>query len=172
VGPDQGVPAGPTQTVRTTAVASGDETRLADTPLTTTTGYVKQTAVAATAYAEFGFDDVTRGGCVNGVQAWSAMTSSATTAKTSIFENGTTETVVKQGDMSPGTATLEYYRKVITPASGTWNATKLSGLTARLGYASSVGSKPYWQSLPDGSGPLSRRTRGVGKNRDTRGPKI
>ena len=35
----------------------------------------------------------------------------------------------------------------IAPASGAWDTIKLASVTARTGYASSVGSVPYWDGL-------------------------
>jgi hypothetical protein len=122
--------------------------RVDEIPMTSTTDWLTQDGGASTAYGELGFADYGGAGCVTSVSAVSAQHSSGTAtndAKVSIFD-GSTERIVKSGDMSPG-ASLEYYSAVITPATGTWNPTKLNGLTVRFGYATDYNPIPYWDAL-------------------------
>lgn len=132
-----------------TAVAAGSQTRLADLPMTSLTTYIRQTNIDAAAYAEYGFEDVTRAGCVNGVSGVVAAHSSAVTANvatTKIREGGTDRTIHADSTGS-GTAALQYRAKTVQPASGSWSASKLTGTTTRIGYASSVSSLPYWDAV-------------------------
>jgi hypothetical protein len=131
-----------------TAVDATSWQRLDERPVTSMGDYVKQTGVDAAASMGLTFQDPAGTGCVNGVSAVLTNHSSSTTAndaRTSVFD-GSTERVLYSGDMSPG-GTLEYRSAAIAPAAGAWDTTKLDGLTARLGYATSVGSQPYWDAL-------------------------
>jgi hypothetical protein len=132
-----------------TAVDTATWQRLDDRPMSSLTDYVKQTAIDATASARFDFADVPAGTCVNGVSgtvAFHSSGSSANAATTSVVDNGTAKTILN-GDMSPGTSTLGYKTTVVTPASGSWDATKLNGLIGEVGRASSVATQPYWDAV-------------------------
>jgi hypothetical protein len=130
-----------------TAWGSTSWQRLDDLPLTATGDYLKQIAVDTGAYLRLTLADTTRT-CIHGVSSIVAFRSSSTTAnsaKTSIYD-GSTERVVYSGPMNPG-ATLTYESAMIAPATGTWTQAKLNALNARIGYASSVGSVPYWDAV-------------------------
>ena len=140
-------PSGYLQNDDGTAVGSTSWQRVDEVPMTSLSDYVKQTGNDANAYATIGFANVASG-CVRGVSALATIHSSATqanNAKTSIFD-GATERVVFQGDLSPGAA-FEHQAAAIAPASGSWDTTKLSGLVARVGYATDASPVPYWDAL-------------------------
>jgi hypothetical protein len=73
-------------------------------------------------------------------------TTAANSAKTSVFD-GSAESVVRNGDMSPGTGSLEYDAAAVTPATGKWDQIALNALVARVGHASNLGSQPSWDGL-------------------------
>ena len=138
------------QTDTSVAVTAGGSAwqRLDDVPLTSLTDYIKQTAVDTAAIARLGFTDTSRNACVDAVYAVVDVHSSGTTAnsaQTNILDGATSRSVYN-GDMSPAAA-HEYHGALITPATGTWTATKLNGLVGEVGRASSVGSLPYWDAL-------------------------
>ncbi len=131
-----------------TAVTTGSWDRLDEVPLSTTTDFVKQTAVDATAYLEVGLQNTAATGCVNAVQGLLSVRSSATqtnSAKVALVDGGT-ERVVLSGDMSPG-ATSQYKATPVAAGSGTWTVTKLNALTARVGHATSMGGQPYFDAV-------------------------
>jgi len=130
-----------------TAWSSTSWQRLDEVPLTATGDYLKQIGVDTGAYLRLTLSNTTRT-CIHGVAgivAFHASSTTANSAKTSIFD-GTTERVVYSGAMNPG-ATLTYESAMIAPATGTWTQAKLNALNARIGYASSVGSIPYWDAV-------------------------
>jgi hypothetical protein len=120
--------------------------KLDEVPMTSTSDYVKQTAVASGNYLELTFAD-TGSTCINGVQgelAYHASSTGGNSAKTSVFESGT-ERVVFSGSMA--STTLVYKSAIIAVTSGTWTQAKVNALTARIGYASSITGQPYWDDL-------------------------
>jgi hypothetical protein len=144
-------PSGFMRTDTNVAVTSGGTAwqRLDEVPLTSLTDYIKQTAVDTSAIARLGFADTSRNACVDAVYAVADMHSSGSTAnsaQTNVLDGATSRSVYN-GDMSPGSGTHEYHGALISPATGTWTATKLNGLVGEVGRASSVGSLPYWDAL-------------------------
>jgi hypothetical protein len=144
-------PSGFMRTDTNVAVTAGGTAwqRLDEVPLTSLTDYIKQTAVDTSAIARFGFADTSRNACIDAVYAVADMHSSgitANSAQTNVLDGATSRSVYN-GDMSPGSGTHEYHGALISPATGTWSATKLNGLVGEVGRASSVGSLPYWDAL-------------------------
>jgi hypothetical protein len=130
-----------------TAWDASSWTKLTELPMTSTSTAIKQTVADGSAYVGISFGD-TAETCANAVQAEVAYHSSSTTAnvaKTSMMESGT-ERVVYSGAMNPNT-TLTYRSAMISPASGTWNQTKVNGLSARIGFGSTIGAHPFWDAL-------------------------
>jgi hypothetical protein len=120
--------------------------KIDDVPMTATSDYVRQTVVDATAYLEATFADTTES-CMNAVMgevAYHSSSGTANSAKTSVFDSST-ERVVYSGSMA--STTMLYRSAMIAPATGTWDQTKVNALKARIGFASSVGSQPYWDAL-------------------------
>ena len=122
--------------------------RLAEVPMTSTAAYVKQISANAGAYVQMSFTDVEAGACVSGVQATVAYRSGggggANAASTRILD-GATGSTVHTGSMV--STSLQYASAMVTPAAGSWTATAVNGLVARIGYASDVSPVPYWDAL-------------------------
>ena len=55
---------------------------------------------------------------------------------------GTTERVIFSGDMSQ--TTMQYASTLVPPPSGSWTASAVNALTARVGYSSDVTPNPDW----------------------------
>jgi hypothetical protein len=128
-----------------TAVTTASWNRLDEVPLSSTTDYVKQTAVDANAYLEVGLQNPSAAGCVNAVQGLLSVRSSGTqtnAAKVSIVDGGA-ERIVLSGDMSPG-ATSQYRATPVAAGSGAWTVAKLNDLRMRLGHATAMGGQPYF----------------------------
>jgi hypothetical protein len=143
-----GTSSDPSARLSTEAGAWGSTTwnKLDDVPMTSTTDYIRQTVIDASAYLEATFADTTET-CMNAVQgqvAYHASANAVNAAKTSLFD-GATERVIFNGDM--GSAGILYGAAMAAPASGTWDQTKVNGLKARLGYSSDVTPNPYWDAL-------------------------
>jgi hypothetical protein len=113
-----------------------------------TTDYVQQSAIGTGNYAEVGFQD-SSDATVWGVEAIAALFSAGTNANsaTTRIVDSTNATLVDvyAGDMSE---TSLHYRRAIVPApGGTWDAGELSGVKARVGFASDVIDVPRWSAL-------------------------
>jgi hypothetical protein len=132
-----------------TDLSAASHQLLDETPMNNTTDYVRQDIGSATDYwAEFGFDDVTRASCINGVSAVVALHSAGTVAnsvRTAILTDGN-ERLVHSGD-SVATAAGQYRSAIIASADGSWDAAELTAVTARIGYYRVGGSVPYWDGL-------------------------
>jgi chitodextrinase len=129
-----------------TAIGSDSWQRLDETPMTSTTDYIRQQANSGTSYVELGLQDVTVT-CIrdlSAVLAYHAAGTSADNGKTSIFD-GTTETPVFSGDMSQ--TALQYKSTVVTPGAGIWSQAAVNGLVARVGYSTDTSPNPYWDSI-------------------------
>jgi hypothetical protein len=136
-----------------TAVTNGGTlwNRLDESPMTSTTDFMKQVGNDAAAYAQLSFADTARTNvCVNsvsGVLAYHSSNATGASGKTAIWESGT-ERVVYNSTMNPG-ATITYKSLVVTPASGSWTAAKLNGLVGRIGYSPTATAANYaaWDAL-------------------------
>lgn len=108
--------------------------------------YIRQAAVGSGNYAEVEFEDLTDIDTVIGVQAllqYAASGSTNSSASTYI-RDGSTDRTVYSGDMSETSAF--YKRAIIQPASS-WSQSVINALKGRIGYATDVGSMPYWMGL-------------------------
>ena len=133
-----------------TVATPGIATRIDEIPLNATNDFVKHIGTNAASYAEFGFANSTRSACVNGVTATvSEHGSNATggTGATYAYEGGAQTTVAASAVIS-GTGTKNK-AALVSPASGTWTAAKLNGVTARVGYSSDATATNYpaWDAL-------------------------
>ncbi len=132
-----------------TAVTTSSWDRLDEVPLSTTSDFVKQTAVSAGAYLEVGLQNPAVSGCVNAVQGLMSVRSSATqanSAKVSLID-GSTERIVLSGDMSPGATTSQYKATAVAAGTGAWTIAKLNALSARVGHATAMGGQPYFDAV-------------------------
>jgi hypothetical protein len=134
------------------AVANpGAATRLDETPMTSTSDFIKHIGANSASYAQLSFADTApTGACVNAVSAIVAQHGSNATGgigATYVYDGATQRTVSASAAIS-GTS-VAYKSAIITPASGTWDATKLNGLVARVGYSSNATSTDYpaWDAL-------------------------
>jgi hypothetical protein len=126
-----------------TAIGASTPGYVADRPLTSTTDYIKQTATGSGSYVGLTMAD-TADACVDavrGVVAYNASGTNATAAATRFLDGASTTTF-----SHTGSSTLTYAAGMLTPAT-TWSATTLNGLIVRTGFATSVTSMPYWQSI-------------------------
>jgi Concanavalin A-like lectin/glucanases superfamily len=133
-----------------TVATPGAASRLDDNPMTATNDYIKHIGTNAASYAELSFADTARNACVNAVQATVAQRGSNATGgigATYVYDGATQRTVAASATIS-GT-TLAYKSAVISPATGSWTATKLNGLVARVGYSSNATATNYprWEGL-------------------------
>jgi hypothetical protein len=132
-----------------TAINSTSYQRLDETPMITSTDYIKQVTALSTAYIEITMADTTET-CVRLVQGdllYDPLNSNqANNGKTSIFD-GSTESVVYSGGMS-GTTTNQYLIVGMAPPTGTtWSPTELNGLVMRIGYSTDASPNPQWHAL-------------------------
>jgi hypothetical protein len=135
-----------------TAVTNGGSlwNRLDETPMTSTTDFMKQIGNDSNAYAQLSFGDVTSTGCVdaaNGVLAYHSSNATGASGKTAVWESGTERTIYNS-TMNPG-ASLRYQVVRISPSTGDWTAAKLTGATARLGYSPTATATNYaaWDAV-------------------------
>jgi hypothetical protein len=124
--------------------------RLDETPMTSTTDFMKQIGNDSSAFAQLSFGDVTSAGCVdaaNGVLAYHSSNATGASGKTAVWESGT-ERVVYNSTMNPA-ATLRYQVVPISPSTGDWTAAKLTGATARIGYSPTATGTNYaaWDAV-------------------------
>ncbi len=129
-----------------TPIDANTYTRLADDPLNSGAGYVRQGTIGAGDYLELGMAD-TAATCivgVSGIVAYHAAGTPVDNGKASIFD-GATERVVFSGDMS--LIPLQYASVIVAPAAGTWTTGAVNGLQARIGFSSDVTPNPYWDAL-------------------------
>jgi hypothetical protein len=137
------------ETNGTTDLSSTTYQLLDETPMSNNSDYVQQTTGSATDYwAEFGFQDVTRTTCINGVSAVAALHSAGTSANNvrTAIRTGGVERLVHSGD-SVATAGLQYRSAVVASVDGSWDSSEISAVTARIGYHRAAGSVPYWDGL-------------------------
>lgn len=149
VGADDATPAYLKETDGSTDLSATSHRLLDETPMNATADYVRQNTGSATDYwAEFGFSDVTRATCINGVSAVAALHSAGTTANNvrTAIRTGGAERPVHSGD-SVATAGVQYRSAVIGSVDGAWDAAELSAATARIGYFRAGGSVPHWDGL-------------------------
>ena len=128
------------------AIDANTYLRLADDPLNSATQYVRQQVIGAGDYLELTMAD-TAASCIAGVAgivAYHAAGAPVDNGKASLFD-GATERVVFSGDMSQ--TTLQYASVMVAPAAGSWTASAVNGLTARVGYSSDVTPNPYWDAV-------------------------
>ncbi len=128
------------------AIDANTYVRLDESPMTTTTDYIRQQTIGAAAYVELTMAD-TAAACVvgvSGVLAYHAQTTAADNGKTSFFD-GATERIVYSGDMSQ--TAIQYASAIITPAAAAWTPAAVNGLRARVGYSGDVTPNPYWAAL-------------------------
>ncbi|MDQ3741624.1 MAG: hypothetical protein M3389_11855, partial [Actinomycetota bacterium] len=107
-------------------------TRLDESPLSTYTDYIAQTAVNTTSYAEITFAN-TAETCIRaamGYITFHTLVSKASLAKFLVYD-GSTASTIRDGDFNHTTG--RDVAKPITPAS-TWSTTALNGLVGRFGY--------------------------------------
>jgi Tfp pilus assembly protein PilX len=120
---------------------------LDELPMTTNTDAIRQITASGTSYIEVTFEDTTQT-CIRGADLIMYTHPSGTSAnnhKTSAFD-GSTETVVYQGDMSVYNTFLAYATKPITPG-GAWTQARVNGLKSRFGYGTDVNPNNQWDGL-------------------------
>jgi len=119
---------------------------LDEVPFGTTTDYIKQDGTG-TYFAETALADITNNTVLGamGYLAYTSSNTSANSADTRIRDGAGQETSIFTGDMSE--TSLFYKSKIITTPAAGWSKTTVDALTARVGYATSVGTNPYWQTL-------------------------
>jgi hypothetical protein len=149
VGKTDFTPAYLKETSSATDLSATSYQMLDETPMSGIGDWVQQTTGSATPYwAEFGFENVTRTACVNGVSAVAALHSAGTTAnsvQTAIHTGGATRFIHAAGSVA--TAAVQYRSAVIASIDGTWDAAELTAATARVGYRLGAGSVPYWDGV-------------------------
>jgi hypothetical protein len=120
--------------------------RVDEDPMDSTADYVRQGTIGSGDYIELSLAD-TAATCIVGVRgivAYHAQGTALDNGRATVFD-GTTERVIFSGDMSQ--TTLQYASTIIPPPSGSWTASAVSALTARIGYSSDVTPNPYWDAL-------------------------
>jgi hypothetical protein len=133
------------------AVATpGAASRLSDQPMTSITSFVKHVGTNNASYAQTSFADTNRSGCidtVNAVVAYHASTATGGIGATYIYDGATQRTVQASGSIT--NTAIAYKAAMISPATGTWDATKLNGLVARVGHSSTATTTNYpaWDAL-------------------------
>ena len=133
-----------------TVATPGAASRLTDTPMTSTSDYLKHIGTDATSYAQFSFADTSRNACVDAVRAVVAEHASNSTGgigATYVYDGATQRTVAASATIS-GTS-LRYRAATISPTGSAWTAAELNGLVARVGYSSNATSSNYpaWDAL-------------------------
>jgi hypothetical protein len=129
-----GTSSDPTAKLATEAGAWGSTTwdKLDEVPMTSIGDYVRQVTADANVYLEVTYAD-TAETCINAVQGEVA------------YHSGATERVVYAGIMS--SLSVINRSVIVAPAAGTWDQTKVNGLTSRIGYAVDNAPMQYWDAL-------------------------
>jgi hypothetical protein len=133
-----------------TVATPGAASRMDETPMTATSDFIKHIGTNAASYAELSFANTARNACINAVSTVVAQHGSNATGgigATYVYDGGTQRTVAASATIS-GTS-IAYKMAAIAPATGTWNATKLNALVARVGYSSNATGTNYpaWDAL-------------------------
>jgi hypothetical protein len=143
-----GTSSDPTAKLATEAGAWGSTTwdKLDEVPMTSIGDYVRQVTADANVYLEVTYAD-TAETCINAVQgevAYHSESTSVNNGKTNVYD-GATERVVYAGIMS--SLSVINRSVIVAPAAGTWDQTKVNGLTSRIGYAVDNAPMQYWDAL-------------------------
>jgi len=136
---------------------------LSQVPLSSTTGYIKQTSADTGDFVQVAFADTTKS-TINGVSAILAYMSSAASpanqgatiimssaTQTDVYGNPTT-----RADM--GESSMFYKSAIVTPGSSPWTQSQVNNLYCNMGYSNDVAPVPYWENLmlevdgPDATG--------------------
>ncbi len=129
------------------AVSATSYQKIVETPMNSTTDFLKQVTASATSYIETTLSDTTEN-CIRAASTVMAVHPAGTAAnntKTSIFD-GATESIVYSGDISIATGTLAYAIRPITPG-GAWTQARVNGLKLRFGYGSDINPIVSWDSF-------------------------
>jgi hypothetical protein len=133
-----------------TVATPGAASRLDELPMTVITDYVKHIGTNNASYVETSFANVASTGCVdavNAVVAYHASTATGGVGAAYIYDGATQRTLQASGSIT--NTAIAYKSARISPASGTWDTTKLNGLVARVGYSSNATATNYptWDAL-------------------------
>jgi hypothetical protein len=133
-----------------TVATPGAASRLDETPMTSITDYVKHIGTNNASYVETSFANVASTGCVDAVNAvvgYHASTATGGVGAAYIYDGATQRTLQASGSIT--NTAIAYKSARISPASGTWDTTKLNGLVARVGYSSNATGTNYptWDAL-------------------------
>ena len=133
-----------------TVATPGAASRLTDQPMTSITSFIKHIGTDPASYAQASLADTNRTGCIGAVRAtvaYHASTATGGVGATYVYDGATQRTVQASGSIT--NTAIAYKAAMISPATGTWDATKLNGLVGRVGYSSTATGTNYpaWDAL-------------------------
>lgn len=127
-----------------TALDAASWQRLDEIPTNSTADYIQQTTAGGTSYAEITFADTTET-CIRAAHGYmsthSASSNQSNAVKLSIFD-GSTESIVRSGNLAANVTVSRDYAEHLTPATS-WTPSAINGLVARFGYGTDVAPVPF-----------------------------
>lgn len=130
-----------------TAVTNTSWNRLDEIPMTSSTDYIVQVNNDTAGHVVVGFEDTSET-CILAARGHALLEKAAGQAmhgRTEYFE-GATPTLLRNGDHTVAGST-GITAQQLAPTGGTWDTTKLNGVTVKLGYSSDANPDAWWQSF-------------------------